>query len=876
MKLKRFAALTLTGAMCLGLFGCGDKETESTEYKTLAKELGYGYLAEYETVEDLGLDYINNVSTAQGKMYFCGDYFDQDTMESGTKLYERNMESGTIQEIPMPALERSDNSNEYIQMISMCGDGSGYWMITNQYTFATEIPEAEAVPAEEAEASSEETVAEEEPVENAEEVATEEEPAKEMPAEEGEAAENTAESDGSQVQLLTDEVPVEETTEEAVEAETGTEEAVPAEDTSEEQALEEAAGEDVAVDDSFVYQEPEEKYFAKKCDMSGNVLVTIDLTKAAENLDYFYCQALAQDAAGNLYLASDQNILCFGADGVQKENIASDTMYVQSMVASADGTVVVSGFQTGTGGTYLGRVENGSLVEIDASALSAVRSFNLYPGSGNTVLLSDGTLLYSMDATTGQLTKLLSWLDSDINGNNLFGVLAGEGDTVLVLLQDYQQSSGKTVYELGTLTKTPYDQIPERTTITLGAQYLDDVIQDAVIRFNRGSDKYRITLVDYSVYNTEEDYEAGAKQLEKDIISGTCPDILSLTTSNVDKFISKGALADMSALMEKDGEISMDDLLSGPMKAYMQDDKLYGMPYSFGLNTQYASAKLVGDRETWTMEEMGQIIDSLDEDTKIVSWYTQTDFLTNQVYLNLNQFVDFANATCSFDSDAFKRLMEISAKLPKSYETEDNMAISSGDEMQQLQTGDLLMTTSGVYDAYSIKYMYRLYTKENGIVRIGYPTDGGGNGAMLSVNGGLAISSKSKNQEGAWAFIKTMLSDEVQEEQWSLPVTNAAFDKVLASAMEKDYYLDENGEKVYTESTGYIGDTSYTIGELTQEQADDFRNYVNGASISGSYNTDIMEIITEDSAAYFAGDKSADEVAKLIQNRVATYLGETS
>jgi multiple sugar transport system substrate-binding protein len=37
-----------------------------------------------------------------------------------------------------------------------------------------------------------------------------------------------------------------------------------------------------------------------------------------------------------------------------------------------------------------------------------------------------------------------------------------------------------------------------------------------------------------------------------------------------------------------------------------------------------------------------------------------------------------------------------------------------------------------------------------------------------------------------------------------------------------------------------------------------------------------MDIITEEASAYFAGDKSAEEVTKLIQNRVTIYLGETS
>ena len=87
---------------------------------------------------------------------------------------------------------------------------------------------------------------------------------------------------------------------------------------------------------------------------------------------------------------------------------------------------------------------------------------------------------------------------------------------------------------------------------------------------------------------------------------------------------------------------------------------------------------------------------------------------------------------------------------------------------------------------------------------------------------------------------------------------------------------DENGEKVYYDQSTYIGDTEYTLEPLTQEQVDDFKSMVDGASVGSNYDTDIINIINEEAAAFFSGDKSAADVAALIQNRVGIYLGETS
>ena len=126
------------------------------------------------------------------------------------------------------------------------------------------------------------------------------------------------------------------------------------------------------------------------------------------------------------------------------------------------------------------------------------------------------------------------------------------------------------------------------------------------------------------------------------------------------------------------------------------------------------------------------------------------------------------------------------------------------------------------------------------------------------------------------SLIHIFLSDDFQTNQWNLPVTVSAFDQFMEAAITPEYYTDENGEQVESNYSTYIGDTEVEVKPVTQEQVDWFKDYVNNAEIGGDYDSDIYDILNEEAAAYFAGDKSADEVAKLIQNRVSIYLGETS
>lgn len=845
--LKRGAAILLSGAMCLSMAACGDKggsKDSKKETKTLAQELGYGYLSDYHDL-DVELDWINsgNVSTAQGKLYFAGQFYNDEAGTSEARLYAADPTTGEVTEIPMTPLKSDDNSSENLQAVTVSPDGSSYWTIIDRYVFGSyEDDTADASSAGAEEAATEEAAGEEAP---AEEAAGEEAPAEEAAGDEAPAEEAEA--------------PIDETAE-----------------------AEASTTEEPAIDEGYTEGNDQETYTAYKYDMSGNQLLEIDLTEiVSADQDWFYPQYVAQDGEGNLYIAGDSKIYCFGADGSEKEHIAMDNQWIMNLVSTGDGTVVAEYFADGEGTPTLCKVENGKLGDaITITGDGDSSSMNFFSGSGNTLMASDGNYLYSVDIGTGVSTKLLSWLDSDINASNLTGVAAVGDDQILVLCNRFSMK-GNNTFEMGTLTKTPASEIPERTLLTLGAEYLDSSLKDAVIDYNRKSNEYRITLVDYSQYNTDDDYTLGSQQLDRDVISGNCPDIISLSTGHQDKYIAKGALADLSTLMEKDDSISQDNLVAGALKAYTSDGKLYGMPYSFNVQTLIASVKLVGDRTSWNMADMAQVIEGLDDTVTVMEYTTQVGFLQQMVYQNMNQFVDYGKATCSFDSDAFKQLLTASAKLPTEDElygdNSDEATISSDDGYQMLQSGDLLMTTSYISgDSYSLKEFYGIYNnKDFGMVNIGYPTDEG-SGVQVSVSGGLAISAKSKYTDVAWDFIKTLLSDDFQGDQWNFPVTKSALDKALAEAMEQDYYTDENGEKVYYDQSTNIGDTEYTLSPLTQEQVDDFKAMVDGASVGGNYDTDIMDIINEESAAYFSGDKSAEDVAALIQNRVSIYLGETS
>mgnify|MGYP002869996750 CR=1 FL=1 len=270
MKKNWFRLLALTVALLLCLTACGDKAGESAQSgdtsksvegaATVAQETGYGYLSEYSDLEDVKINYIEYAAAYDGTLYLMGDWYDEETFEGGTRLLARDLATGTVEEIPLPELQQTEGTNEYIQQISVNRDGSGYWVVVYRSTWNSDP--AESLP---------------EPIDETQAV--------------GSAYSLTLLSESAPAEMAPTENPAETT----------------------EEFSDEDLAEEVPPEEDFVYdmdlRDFTEEYFIRKCDMTGKVLQEIDLTDAANEGDYFYVSAMAQDGDGNLYLASDTRVL---------------------------------------------------------------------------------------------------------------------------------------------------------------------------------------------------------------------------------------------------------------------------------------------------------------------------------------------------------------------------------------------------------------------------------------------------------------------------------------------------------------------------------------------------------------------------------------
>ncbi|MDE6133324.1 MAG: extracellular solute-binding protein, partial [Oscillospiraceae bacterium] len=158
------------------------------------------------------------------------------------------------------------------------------------------------------------------------------------------------------------------------------------------------------------------------------------------------------------------------------------------------------------------------------------------------------------------------------------------------------------------------------------------------------------------------------------------------------------------------------------------------------------------------------------------------------------------------------------------------------------------------------------------VTSVGFPTFSG-LGAAFDVSGGFAISAKSKNQDGAWEFVRSLLTEDYQDSVGELPVRKASLEKKAQRNMKE---FDPQSTRITIIGSMALGTSGYNIEDSkpTQADIDKTMEIITSTTQINRYNYTVTNIVTEEAGAYFSGSKSAEDVAQMIQNRVQNYLYE--
>lgn len=421
------------------------------------------------------------------------------------------------------------------------------------------------------------------------------------------------------------------------------------------------------------------------------------------------------------------------------------------------------------------------------------------------------------------------------------------------------------------------------TAAVSGADY--DNVKDAAEKFNAEDNGYKVELKQYferfgkddmMIEYSSQDYQMIDFQLIQDIINTNDIDIVFtnsfLNPAKYEILRNKGAFADLYPFMEDDPEVNRSTLDDHILSLNETDGRLYSLPTFYMVWTLCGNEEYVGSNENWTVDEFLSRWQQMPENSTISGSNYAENAYNVVLSHNLCSFVDYENASVSFDSPDFRKMLEFCGQFPSTNGEKMDYDYSAPNFVQ-----DTML--DGIMGAQSFGSDFTL---------VGYPSSDG-NGTYFTDLGdrfSICASSSPEKQKGAWEFIRTFATYEYQREnaiRWienrqdpslshweserGFCVNKKAFEDIAQNIIDGKYYGGTYESK---------GET-YTITTPTQEQYEELCRYLNSINRWDTLLDDALrDIVREEVAAYFSGEQSLDDTVSMIQNRASIWVSEQS
>ena len=493
-------------------------------------------------------------------------------------------------------------------------------------------------------------------------------------------------------------------------------------------------------------------------------------------------------------------------------------------------------------------------------------------------------VLYGYRTQEQQSEKVLDWMDYDIDFDTINQTEPLADGRILGILQTYNDDYTQTSYSL--LLCSPVDPatLAQRKTLTIACLNMDYDLRQEILKFNKSQQDVRITINDYSQYMDENGYQSALTKLNTEILSGKVPDLFMTNSLPIEQYAAQGILIDLKPLIDSDSELSYDQLMTNVADAASVDGKLYEAFSEFTIMTVAVLKKVADNFQSWTLADVHSAMDMLQPGASVFgTGYTRDGVLQSCVGNAMAKFVDWNTGKCSFDSQEFKDLLAFANEFPETFDWENYDYSNDTDSYTAMRNGMQLMLPTSIYTLED--YLWTLAAMNMDISLVGYPSqDNSGSSFVLS--NGVAISAACQDVDAAWSFVRRLFTADFQRGRYyyGLPSNAEVFNERLQEVMTVDYQTDENGQPLLDENGNkltnpkaiYWGNDGeqYSIDAMSQEQADQVMALYNSIHTMNGSNDAIYNIVTEEAGAYFAGQRSLDDVAGIIQNRVGLYVAE--
>lgn len=383
--------------------------------------------------------------------------------------------------------------------------------------------------------------------------------------------------------------------------------------------------------------------------------------------------------------------------------------------------------------------------------------------------------------------------------------------------------------------------------------------------------------------------EDALKKLNTQLLSGSGPDIIMLDGMNMDTYVEKGVLADLSDIVN---EISQRDGLYGNLiDSLATDGGLYAVPAKFYIPVLYGAESYVGGVEDYaSMADMVERARDEYPDTDLLSVCSATGILKRSMPVCAPAWKD---GDGQLNRGKIREFLEQSKRIYdaqmrgtpqadiENYQQdriwEDGTDFEDREYFMMVQSSKYLMREAPfaygeIMDAWEYEEalsMPRMEGLENTVMK---PLNGQV-GNVYHPASIISMNAAAENPHMAKQFVAVMLGADVQKVLPSgLPVNKKALPEQF---VYEESALGENGEKGMAGFTMTNGENFfYSIYPVNQEGIGRLEQWI--AQLDTPYlgDTVLESAVCTEGAAYLEGRQELDAAVAAIAERVEIYLAE--
>jgi hypothetical protein len=612
-----------------------------------------------------------------------------------------------------------------------------------------------------------------------------------------------------------------------------------------------------------------------RMDENGVVQDMFSIGRTFHGNEWPFISGFEISASGKAYISIGHDIYIINVD----DNTAS-----QIVVGSPSVTL----FKDGGGMVYASWGRDGVwlMAVIDEESRTLGMHHDITPirhiiggGSRDTsdiFLLADESGVYRYDTAQMTMSEYFNWFDINVittHANAVYVLADGRilwvdrQELSMTMAVDFNIIRPQTVEEINLAADAHNNMMDESMKMAAaglptgegdivlgvyGSNFSNDrELQQSLLDFNRANPGSRIEIKEYG------SGDAALFQLNTDIITGNCPDILLLPQEiSYGLYAQKGLFLDLLPFLENDDSFAWADYQENIIRAFMLDGKLSAIPISFSVMGMRGTKADLGDQWEWDLDGLIAFADRFPT-SNLFHIPTKSEVLDICLMANAEHMVDWSNADASFDRHLFIKTLEFANR----FHDEDRYIVNSSftDWEERIGDGDVRLIHGGL-SHFSTQRALVMFGEP--ISQIGYPSERD-SGFLINSYNALAINKDIEHGGTAWRFIRYLLSDAHQSDVRSWAVKKSGIDGYI-ELLRGDAAL------------GTFGGVGPTIEArpMNDEEVADMRWVLDNVSKIRISERQVEEIIKEEVGAYFSGQKTAAEVADIVANRVGVYVNE--